>query len=185
MSEARVVHEQRLNLIVRRIIPASAERLFDAWTQPELLTQWWGPENVECPDAEVDLKVGGNYRIANQMDDGNLLWIYGQFETIERPHKLVYTWCIADERSNNKKNNSEASSETSNETVHSDGLEHSESKAKAERVTVHFKPLVQSTEVIVIHEQIATNAIKESHTIGWNGCLDGLANFTKAVIKKQ
>jgi uncharacterized protein YndB with AHSA1/START domain len=64
---------ENLSLIVRRTIAATPARLFDAWTTPELLTQWWGPANVTCPAAEVDLRVGGQYRIANQMPDGSVL----------------------------------------------------------------------------------------------------------------
>jgi uncharacterized protein YndB with AHSA1/START domain len=84
-------------LIVRKSIRASPERIFDAWTQPEHLKLWWGPKSVECIDAEVDLRVGGRYRIANQFPDGKVLWISGEFETIERPHRLVYTWRVGPE----------------------------------------------------------------------------------------
>ncbi len=83
-----------LTLVVRRTIRASAERLFDAWTRPEQLVQWWGPKGAHCPHAEVDLRVGGRYRIGNQFGDGQVIWISGQFEAIERPVKLVYSWII-------------------------------------------------------------------------------------------
>jgi uncharacterized protein YndB with AHSA1/START domain len=81
-------------LTVRKTIRATPERLFDAWTQPHLLRQWWGPEAVECIDAQVDLRVGGRYRIANRLPDGRVLWISGQFERIEPPSLLVYTWHV-------------------------------------------------------------------------------------------
>lgn len=84
-------------LIVRRMFHASPERIFDAWTQPEHLKQWWGPKSVQCVDAEVDLRVGGRYRIANQFPDGKILWISGEFEAIDRPRRLVYSWRVGDE----------------------------------------------------------------------------------------
>jgi uncharacterized protein YndB with AHSA1/START domain len=84
-------------LVVRKLIRASPERLFDAWTQPTHLKQWWGPPSVTCIDAEIDLRVGGRYRIANQFTDGKVLWISGEFELIERPHRLAYTWRTAAE----------------------------------------------------------------------------------------
>lgn len=43
---------------------ASPERIFDAFTDPEQLVRWWWPEGFTCPAAEVDLRVGGTYRIA-------------------------------------------------------------------------------------------------------------------------
>ncbi len=89
---------QDTTLVVRRIIQATPERLFKAWTDPEQLKKWWGPQSVTCVDAEVDLRVGGRYRIANQFPDGKLLWISGEFQLIEPPHKLAYTWRIGRNR---------------------------------------------------------------------------------------
>ncbi|MEM9070507.1 MAG: SRPBCC domain-containing protein [Myxococcota bacterium] len=84
-------------LVVRRTIQASPARLFAAWTEPQHLTKWWGPPGVACPEAEVDLRVGGRYRIANRLPDGSTLWIAGEFRQVERPERLVYTWAVGDE----------------------------------------------------------------------------------------
>lgn len=136
-----------ITLVVRRTIRATPERLFDAWTQPEQLKQWWGPQSVVCIDAEVDARVGGRYRIANQFPDGKVLWISGQFEAVERPRKLVYTWRVASEA------------------------------GQSERVTVSFDARGHSTEVTVTHECISTTPMRDMHEQGWIGCLEGLAEF--------
>lgn len=136
-----------VTLVVRKTIRATAERLFEAWTQPAQLRRWWGPEAVVCTDAEVDLRVGGRYRIANQFPDGKILWIAGKFEAIERPRKLVYTWGLEPETD------------------------------RSERVTVAFVPRGDATEVIVTHERIRNAAIRDMHEQGWRGCLDGLAEY--------
>ncbi|HEX2689442.1 MAG TPA: SRPBCC domain-containing protein [Kofleriaceae bacterium] len=86
-----------LALTVRRVIAAHPTKLFEAWTTPALLRAWWGPRNVRCIEADVDLRVGGAYRIGNQLPDGRVLWITGAFELIERPNKLVYSWQISNE----------------------------------------------------------------------------------------
>jgi uncharacterized protein YndB with AHSA1/START domain len=138
-------------LIVRRSIRASPERLFEVWTQPKHLKSWWGPASVECIDAEVDLRVGGHYRIANQFPDGKILWISGEFETVERPHRLVYTWRVGD------------------------------AEAAAERVTVTFEARGEETEVIVAHERIPTQTMRDMHEQGWVGCLDGLVEYMEEV----
>src|SRR5215475_149172 len=83
-----------VSLVVRRIIRSTPGRLFEAWTQPDQLKQWWGPEGVTCIAAEIDLRAGGRYRIANQFPDGTVVWIIGQFQIIEPPHRLSYTWQI-------------------------------------------------------------------------------------------
>lgn len=84
-------------LTIRRVIAASRERIFDAWTKPELLEQWWGPTGVRCIGAEIDLRAGGAYRIGNELPDGRILWIAGVFEIVERPRQLVYSWQVGDE----------------------------------------------------------------------------------------
>ena len=134
-------------LVVRRTVRATPERLFDAWTVAEQLRQWWGPPSVACIDAEVDLRVGGRYRIANQFPDGKVLWISGEFEAIERPRRLVYTWRV---------------------TPGGVGFE---------RVSVTFDARGQSTEVTIAHERIPSPAIRDRHEQGWTGCLDGLAEY--------
>jgi uncharacterized protein YndB with AHSA1/START domain len=81
-----------ITLVVRRRIRATPERLFAAWTEPAQLLEWWGPRGVKCIDARIDLRVGGRYSIANRFPDGRVLWISGEFEVIEPPHRLEYTW---------------------------------------------------------------------------------------------
>ena len=136
-----------VTLVVRKTIAAPAEFLFDAWTEPEKMKQWWGPGDVKCVAVEIDLRVGGRYRIANQFPDGKILWIVGDFESIERPHKLVYTWSVEP------------------------------ATGPAERVTVEFEPHDGVTEVIVTHERIPDAATRDRHEAGWHGCLDGLVSY--------
>jgi uncharacterized protein YndB with AHSA1/START domain len=127
-------------LVVRRQIRATTERLFAAWTRPELLVCWWGA-------AEIDLRVGGRYRIANRFPDGSTIWIGGVFEAIEAPHRLIYTW-----------------------QLESHG-------GPAERVIVRFISRGELTEVEVTHERIPNDAARTSHERGWVGCLDGLVRY--------
>jgi uncharacterized protein YndB with AHSA1/START domain len=136
-------------LVVRKTIRAKAERLFAAWTIPAQLKLWWGPQGVKCIDAEVDLRPGGRYRIANQLPDGKILWITGEFEVIEAPRKLVYTWRVEPETES------------------------------SERVTVQFDASGDCTEVIVTHEHISSEELRKMHERGWFGCLESLAEFVE------
>lgn len=133
-------------LVVRRTIRSTPERIFEAWTQPEQLRAWWGPRPVTCSEAEVDLSVGGRYRIVNALPDGTSVTIEGEFRQIERPSKLVYTWRI-------------------------------EPGEEESLVTVRFDARGNATEVTIVHDQIPSEAIRESHESGWIGCLDGLALY--------
>lgn len=136
-----------VTLVVRKTIRATPERLFDAWTSPEELKQWWGPQSVTCIDAAVDLTVGGTYRIVNQFPNGDMVWITGEFELIDRPNRLVYTWRLGT----------------------ADG--------PSERVLVTFEPHGAGTEVTVTHERIPGIPVRDVHEQGWRGCLDGLAEY--------
>jgi uncharacterized protein YndB with AHSA1/START domain len=136
-------------LVVRRLIRATPERLFAFWTEPEHLVRWWGPNGATCPEAEIDLRAGGNYRIANRFADGTMVWIGGVFEEVKRPHRLVYTWQLE------------------------------KPSASRERVSVAFEAHGDMTEVVVTHERIGSAAARNSHERGWNGCLDGLARFVE------
>ena len=82
-------------LVIERTLPASPERVFDAFTDPDQLTQWWWPNGFTCPAAEVDLRVGGTYRLARQWPDfiptGDRFSHHmgGEYFEIDRPHRLV------------------------------------------------------------------------------------------------
>jgi uncharacterized protein YndB with AHSA1/START domain len=138
-----------VSLVVRRTIRATPEQLFDAWTQPSHLKHWWGPPGVDCTDAEVDLRLGGAYRIANRFADGSVVWITGQFEVIEAPARLVYTWRLETQA------------------------------FASERVTVRFEGRGELTDVIVLHERISDDAARRGHQQGWDGCLEGLEQYVR------
>jgi uncharacterized protein YndB with AHSA1/START domain len=138
--------EPSVSLLIRRRIRASPEQLFAAWTEPPLLRQWWGPTGATCPSAEVELRVGGRYRIENHFADGRVLWISGAFEVIQPPNRLVYTWQVGEL--------------TGGDTP--------------TRVTVCFEPKGHETEVVIVHERIADEETSQHHAMGWEACLGGL-----------
>ena len=76
-----------------------------------------------------------------------MLWLVGEFEVVEPPHRLVYSWRI--ERAQ-------------------------PSAMEASRVSVRFEPLDGGTEVVIVHERIDSEPTRVDHEKGWNGCLDGL-----------
>lgn len=135
------------SLRLRKLIPAQPEQVFGAWTDPEALKIWWGPKGVRCLSAEIDLTVGGDYRIENELPDQSILWIVGRFEVIERPDLLVYTW----------------------------GLDTPASST--ERVSVRFRKHEEGTELILLHEMIPDKQLAARHQQGWHGCMDGLHDF--------
>ena len=131
----------KLQLVVRRWIPAAPERLFSAWTEPRQLLAWWGPPGVRCVEANVDLRPGGRYRFKAERPDAPPIVIVGEFLTISRPRELVYTWSI------------------------------DEQAGPTEQVTVRFTPEGAGSDVVVTHERIAEDDVLRDHRDGWIGCL--------------
>jgi uncharacterized protein YndB with AHSA1/START domain len=65
--------------VIKRRVAAPRERVFQAWTDAEHLRRWFFPsvDGNAVPHAEVDLRVGGHYRITLQAPDGNITAMVG------------------------------------------------------------------------------------------------------------
>ena len=82
--------------IFERTYDAPVADVWRAWTEPELLRQWWGPDKTSITECEVDLRVGGRLRIVMEAGAGmgryaGTRWpMEGTFTRIEEPHHLAY-----------------------------------------------------------------------------------------------
>jgi uncharacterized protein YndB with AHSA1/START domain len=81
-----------LRLELRGEMPAPRERVWRALTEPEELAEWWGPNGFTSPSVELDLRVGGGYRIAMQPPEGELFHLSGEFTEVDPPLRLAYTF---------------------------------------------------------------------------------------------
>jgi uncharacterized protein YndB with AHSA1/START domain len=80
-----------------RILDAPLTRVWQTWTDPETLKQWWGPNGVSIPECEVELRVGGKFYIV--MEAGEAMGPYkgtrwpmlAKFTVVEPNSKLIYT----------------------------------------------------------------------------------------------
>jgi uncharacterized protein YndB with AHSA1/START domain len=83
-------------LEIERTYDAPVNNVWKAWTEPEQIKEWWGPDNVTIPECEVDLRVGG--RIYIVMEAGEAMGPYkgtrwpmdGTFTVVEENSKLAY-----------------------------------------------------------------------------------------------
>ena len=83
-------------LTFERTYAAPVATVWNAWTQPDLLRRWWGPEKTTIPECEVDLRPGGTIRIV--MEAGEEMGKYagtrwpmtGVFTCIEENRRLTY-----------------------------------------------------------------------------------------------
>jgi uncharacterized protein YndB with AHSA1/START domain len=70
-----------------RSLSASREQVFDAWTKPEHVTQWWDPTGSPLVACTIDLRTGGAFRFVN---DGHGPPFEGVYRVVSRPEKLVF-----------------------------------------------------------------------------------------------
>lgn len=75
----------------RRTYNTSREEVFAAWTEPARMREWLCPAGASIPYIEVDLRVGGLFRIDMQSEHGTYSHT-GEYREIIRPEKLVFTW---------------------------------------------------------------------------------------------
>lgn len=79
------------SVTVSREIGAPAEVLFDAWLEPRSLSAWLRPSVISETRAEVDARVGGEFRIVMVRDGAEMLHS-GRYLEIDRPRRLVFSW---------------------------------------------------------------------------------------------
>jgi len=140
-------------LEVRRIFPYPRVRVFQAWTHPLLLKQWFRPgAQLTTPQVEVDLRVGGRYRITMQHRDGQTYTVGGIYQTIEPPKKLAFTW-----------------------------LWEGEAAELETLVTIEFiEHAANETEVILSHRGFAQERTRQQHEEGWQNTLTQLTELPLA-----
>ena len=135
-------------LKVTRTFKASRQRVFRAWTEPELMMRWFVEGDGNMSVCEIDLREGGHYRLEGDM--GGKRWrIWGSYLEVRPPEKLVYTWTWK----------------------HDPGIGTSEGDTT---VTVEFHDRGSETELVLTHERFASAAARDEHTQGWTSCLNRL-----------
>ena len=79
------------DLVLERIIDAPPAKLFRAWTEPELLKQWFSPLPYTTPVAELDVRPGGASLIVMRGPDGTEMPNRGVYLEVVRNETLVFT----------------------------------------------------------------------------------------------
>ncbi|HEX5387295.1 MAG TPA: SRPBCC domain-containing protein [Gemmatimonadales bacterium] len=79
-------------LEVRHTYAQPPERLFRAWTTPNDLKRWHAPRDLVVSLAELDVRVGGRYRIHMRQPDGTEHRVSGEYTIVNPPRRLAFTW---------------------------------------------------------------------------------------------
>jgi uncharacterized protein YndB with AHSA1/START domain len=83
-------NEADCTLIIERVFNAPPAEVFAAWTDPAILTRWWGPEGHSTPECDMDVRPGGAWRTKLIGPDGDHI-VSGVYREIAPPSRLVFT----------------------------------------------------------------------------------------------
>jgi uncharacterized protein YndB with AHSA1/START domain len=130
--------------------PAARERVYAAWISAEQIRRWFAPGSMTVPEAEVDLRPGGRYRIVMQGKDGGLHVALGQYREIVPNERLAFTW----------------------------QWEGGEVTTLVELTFRAID--AGTTELTLEHTQFPDEAVRDRHREGWTGCLLNLRTYLSA-----
>lgn len=84
-------------LVLTRVFDAPRALVWEAWTNPRHLAQWWGPHEYTAPRAEMDLRPGGALHVDMRAPDGSIQAVTGTVREARAPERLVFTSRLTDE----------------------------------------------------------------------------------------
>jgi len=143
--------EQGTALELTHRFAAPRDRVFDAFTNTDVLKRWWAAgETWETPLAEVDAREGGAYRLSMKTDEGEVHTVFGTFSEVRRPERLAYTWSWED------------------------GPGPAMAGSQNSLVEIEFFEDGDGTLVTLTHSGFATPEIRDMHAHGWQGVLANL-----------
>ncbi len=90
--KAVVTTPSDLEIRSERIFDAPRERVFAAWTDAELIPQWWGLRSTTTVVDELDVRVGGAWRFVERMEDGSEVGFRGSYREVGPPERLAYSF---------------------------------------------------------------------------------------------
>jgi uncharacterized protein YndB with AHSA1/START domain len=137
------------SLTLTRRLNAAPEKIYAAWTDPQKLAQWFGPSLAEPGSvrAELDVRVGGHYRISFTGEGGEYHQVGGVYREVIANARLVFSWAW-------------------HSTPERESL-----------VTVSLKAQGKGTLLTFHQEQFFDQAARDGHERGWTEFLAKLERF--------
>ena len=134
-------------VVLRRSYNASPERVFAAWSTPEIAAKFLGPGDVVAKNITMDVRPGGAFRLTMLKPDGEQLPAFGIYREVLRPERLVMTWTWEEDDPADQ-----------HETL----------------LTLEFHERNGGTDFVLRHEQLASVESRDRHEEGWTLIVDQL-----------
>lgn len=149
MAEPAITTAEKPKLTLVRRFAAPPEAVWRAWTDPEALKHWFGPDAGEVLLAKTDVRVGGRFHVVFHTLDGEKHDVSGTYREVQPNRKLVFTWAWIS------------------------------TPERVSQVTLSFKAEGQGTEFTLLHEHFFDMAARDGHEFGWTGSMEKLSRFLK------
>ncbi|HSA81589.1 MAG TPA: SRPBCC domain-containing protein [Geminicoccaceae bacterium] len=146
MAMAQLKPDEARTLHLSRTLRAPREQVFRAWTDPQQLIRWWGPEGFTVPACAIDARPGGAWRTTMRSPEGEDHIVSGVYREVLPPARLVFTWGW------------ETEGPRGHETV----------------VTIELCEAAGGTRLELTHEVFESETSRDQHRQGWSSCLDCL-----------
>ena len=130
---------------------APVDKVFSAWTNPQVLAQWFGPEGFTVTHTSMDLRIGGEYSIEIVSPNGKMIRHFGTYLDVQSNKQLIFTWILSDQ-----------------DCSGSDG--HNVDTL----VTIVFSGNEQQTTLKLTHEKLPDQQSLNGHKFGWTSSLQCL-----------
>ena len=142
------VDDRTLRLV--RLFDAAPERLFDAWTDQDQFAAWFGPVGVTTVYCELDVKVGGAWRLLGRNSERTFA-VSGRYLEVKRPERLAFTFAWHDKG------------------------DHAEPREHETTVTLDFKAVPGGkTEMTMVQTRFLDETTTANHNRGWDSSFDKL-----------
>jgi uncharacterized protein YndB with AHSA1/START domain len=155
-------------IVVERTFNAPVERIWQMWTQPQHLKNWYGPQGFSVTITEMDVRVGGRHLFCMTSADGSTkMWLVGEYTEIVPNKRLVYTDSMSDEQGN---------------ILPPSAFGQSDDFPTVTVVTVALENMNGRTKMVVTHAGVPAN--DEGASAGWEQAFTKMADYIETVLNK-
>lgn len=142
-------------LVIRREYAAPPQRVYEAWTDPQIAREFLCPQGMTVGDIAMDVRAGGTYRIDMRTAENEAYVAFGTYRDVQPGRKLSMTWQWQEDNPAEE-----------HETL----------------LTLEFNPHGSGTELVLTHERLSSEESRNSHEHGWTSMLQKLHALSGTII---
>jgi uncharacterized protein YndB with AHSA1/START domain len=169
MTKNTVNEKERM--VITRVFDAPRALVWEAWTNPKYVMQWWGPKGFTAPVCQIDFRVGGKFLYCMRTPDGQEGWNAGEYHEIVLHQKIVSSMYFSDSKGNKLESADY-------------GTEHEAIDDAYDVVTFEDFGNGQ-TKLTMIGNETMENAKNSGQLEGWNETLDKVAAVVAGLARAK